>query len=119
VYTTAQPDEDLVHNLEHGHVWISYNPDLISTSDLSSLEQFVRDGGTNTGVILTPRPKNTSVIAAASWARLLVLDRFDATQLRNFVNTNRGHAPEPFNPSGQRPAGADPALDGLPHSPTT
>jgi hypothetical protein len=121
VYTTAQPDEDLVHNLEHGHVWISYNPNLISQSDRSALEEFVRAGGTDTGVILTPRPKNTTVvIAVASWAHLLTLDHFDAAQLRDFVETNRGHAPEGFIPSGERPAGTtDPPLDNLPHTPVT
>ena len=38
VYTSEQPDEDLIHNLEHGHAWISYNPNLISATDLESLE---------------------------------------------------------------------------------
>ncbi len=33
VYTTEQPDEDLVHNLVHGHVWISYNATTISAAD--------------------------------------------------------------------------------------
>ena len=84
MYSEEQPDEDLIHNLEHGHVWISYNPNLISGDDLEALEQFVRDGSTEAngggvGVILTPRAANTSAIAVASWARLLELDGFDAT----------------------------------------
>jgi hypothetical protein len=106
VYSTAQPDEDLVHNLEHGHVWISYNPDLVSSADQSALEQLVEDGGTNSGVILTPRSQNTAAIALASWALLQTLDSFDATAIRNFVETNRGHAPEGFIPSGQKEATA-------------
>ena len=102
VYSTPQPDEALVHNIEHGHVWISYNPALISPSDLAMLEDFVNDGGTDAGVILTPRDANTSAIAVASWARLLELDSFNDEEIRDFVNTNRGHAPEGFIPSGQK-----------------
>lgn len=118
IYTTPQPDEDLVHNLEHGHVWISYNPTLISSSDRTALEAFVTAGGANTGVILTPRPKNTTAIAAASWGRLLTLNAFHAAQLRDFVVTNRGHAPEGFIAGNARTAGNDPPLDTLPHTPS-
>lgn len=99
VYTTEQPDEDLIHNLEHGHVWISYNPNLISDSE--ALEQFVRDGspnpnGSGVGVILTPRAANDTVIALASWAHLQPLDSIDLTTIRSFVEINRGKAPEGF-----------------------
>jgi hypothetical protein len=118
VYTTEQPDEDLVHNLEHGHVWISYDPTLLSTADRTLLEQLVTDGGTNTGVILTPRAANDSAIALASWAHLLKLNSFDATAIRNFIETNRGHSPEGYIPSGQKGTSAASELldDGLPHT---
>ncbi len=117
VYQTEQPDEDLVHNLEHGHVWISYKPSLIGgTGDLTSLEQLVRDGGTDTGVILTPRSKNTSAIVVTSLTRQLTLDAFDASTIRDFINTNRGHSPEGFIPSGQRTDTSETLDDSLPHS---
>ncbi len=101
IYTAEQPEEDLIHNLEHGHVWISYNPDLLSAADVDALEQLVRDGvgnaqGSGAGVILTPRAANQQAIALASWARLLTLDRFDPETIRDFVDTNRGKAPEGF-----------------------
>lgn len=116
VYTTEQPDEDLVHNLEHGHVWISYNPNLISSADRSALEQLVEDGGTDTGVILTPRSQNTTAISLASWAHLQTLESFDAIQIRNFVETNRGHSPEGFIPSGQKVPASENLDDGLLHA---
>ena len=115
VYSTPQPDEDLVHNLEHGHIWISYNPSLISTSDLNLLEAFVNDGGTNAGVILTPRSANTTAIAVTSWVHLLELDTFDDQQIRDFVNTNRGHAPEGYLPSGQKTDESETLDDGEDH----
>jgi hypothetical protein len=116
VYTTEQPDEDLVHNLEHGHVWISYHPTLLNSTDRAALERLVRDGGTDTGVVLTPRSRNTSAIVLTSWTRQLALNSFNATTIRNFVNTNRGHSPEGFIPSGERLANADSLNDGLPHT---
>ncbi len=101
IYTTEQPDEDLVHNLEHGHVWISYNPSLISSADVGALQQLIRDGagngnGEGVGVLLTPRAANDNAIALASWAHLLTLDVYDPDAIREFVNTNRGKAPEGF-----------------------
>lgn len=101
IYTVEQPDEDLVHNLEHGHVWISYKPSILSSSDVSALEQLLRDGvgnsdGSGAGVILTPREANDTAIALASWARLQTLDVFDPDAIRAFINTNRGKAPEGF-----------------------
>ena len=101
IYSEPQPEEDLIHNLEHGHVWISYDPELISDEDLEALEQFVRDGSPNAngggvGVILTPRPENDDAIALASWARLQTLDEFNPFEIRAFVDQNRGKAPEGF-----------------------
>jgi VCBS repeat-containing protein len=101
IYTSEQPDEDLIHNLEHGHVWISYNPSLISSADVGALRQLIRDGagngtGEGVGVLLTPRAANDNAIELASWARLLTLDGYDPDAIRDFVNTNRGKAPEGF-----------------------
>src|SRR3990167_2110127 len=28
IYDTQQPDEQIVHNLEHGYIWISYKPQV-------------------------------------------------------------------------------------------
>lgn len=82
-----------------------------------ALEQLVRDGGTDTGVILTPRSKNTSPIVLTSLPRQRTLDSFDANTIRDFVNTNRGHSPEGFIPSGQKPTNGDTLDDELPHTP--
>ena len=124
VYSTEQPDEDLVHNLEHGHVWISYNPSLVSGSFLNTLTQLVEDGGSDTGVILTPRSGNDSAISVASWGHLLTInddlirasERFVTSNIRTFIEMNRGHAPEGFIPSGQKTAASESLDDGLPHS---
>ena len=103
--------------MRRGHVWISYNPSLVDTDDHVALEQLVRDGGTDTGVILTPRSKNTSPIVLTSLTRQLTLDSFDATTIRDFVDTNRGHSPEGFIPSGEKSDNGESLDDGSPHTP--
>ena len=33
----------MIHNLEHGHVWISYNPSLVSNADIEALQAYLGD----------------------------------------------------------------------------
>jgi cyclophilin family peptidyl-prolyl cis-trans isomerase len=101
VHTVELGDADLVHNLEHGLVWISYNPNMLSQEDLDELTKFVRSFGPNgdgsgDGIILAPRVANDSAIALASWGRLQRLDGFDRRAVKTFIETNRGRGPEGF-----------------------
>lgn len=97
VYSTELETAQLVHNLEHGHVWISYNPTLLPSADRQRLEFIVGTFGSNRGVVLAPRAANgDAVIALASWGHLQTLTAYDATAVRQFILTNRGHAPEGF-----------------------
>ena len=93
IYAEAPADGFLVHSLEHGIVWFSYNLDLVSEADVSALEAIAEDFSND--VILSPRPGNSMAIAAASWGRLLSLDALDEELLREFVTTNRNRSPEP------------------------
>ncbi len=95
-YGVEQDDGDLVHNLEHGHVWIAYDPALITASDLQKLQLIVQTLGGGHGVVLVPRTANDDAIALVSWGRLLTLNSFDQGQVLTFIGTNRGHAPEGF-----------------------
>jgi len=101
VYTTELDDADIVHNMEHGHVWISYNPNLLSQEELNELTELVRSFGVNgdgsgEGILLTPRVANDDAIALASWGRLQRLDGFDRRAVKTFIETNRGRGPEGF-----------------------
>ncbi|MDP3993988.1 MAG: DUF3105 domain-containing protein [Candidatus Doudnabacteria bacterium] len=94
-YEEPLPDEQLIHNLEHGGIWISYKkPDdselegqLKAISEKYSLK-----------VIITPRAENDSPIAAAAWGRLLKLDSFDRDQIEDFIKTfiNKGPEQTPY-----------------------
>ncbi len=93
VYVQEEPDERLVHNLEHGGVNVFYRPDL-SQEDKNNLETIVLAYPIR--VILAPRSANESLISLASWGRLKKLDRFDESEIRDFIQKNRNHGPETF-----------------------
>jgi len=92
VYGQPVPEGNVIHSLEHGIVWLSYNQDLVDEDTIAKLRDFGRQF--NADLIVSPRPDNTSPIAIVSWGRILELDVFDQSQLENFVKTNRNRAPE-------------------------
>lgn len=101
VYTRVLADADLVHNLEHGHVVITYNPRLLGARARRLLEAQVRSfsrfrNGSGIGIVLVPRLRNTTAISLLSWGHRLNLRRYDGAVIRDFAVANRGHAPEGF-----------------------
>jgi hypothetical protein len=92
VYEQELPDERLVHNLEHGGIWISHKG--IDAEIKSKLEEF---GRMNPGsVIVTPRAANDAPIVLASWGKLLKLQSWDEDRVQRFLDTNKNQAPEPL-----------------------
>lgn len=95
IYDEKLLDEQLIHNLEHGGIWISYrdkdNQDLIN-----KLKDIAEDYSIK--VILTYRPENDVPIALAAWTRLLKLENFDEKQIKNFIKAfiNKGPEQVPF-----------------------
>jgi len=74
-YDEELPDEALIHNLEHGEIWISYKPS-VPDAVKEQLKEFL-----GPRVIITKREKNDTDIAVAAWTRL------DAFNLENGVLT--------------------------------
>lgn len=91
IYDKELIDEQVVHSLEHGGVWIAYKPDL-PKDQIDALNKIVRKNRAK--VILSPRSKNDSPIALASWTRLAKLDKPDEKTILKFIIANRDHAPE-------------------------
>jgi hypothetical protein len=94
VYEQPVPDGNAIHSLEHGIVWISYNPSLITSDVIAKLEALGRSYGADT--IVSPRAANVNAIDIVSWGQILKLDAFDKRQLEDFIKTNRNRSPEPF-----------------------
>lgn len=93
IYESPLPDEQLVHNLEHGGLWISYKD--IDTETKVKLEAISKANG---GVILTPRSANDQKIAIASWRHLETMDSYDETKILEFIEANKNKSPEPEAP---------------------
>ena len=106
IYDNRLPDEQLVHNLEHGYVWVSYIPKVqkpeategaqikqsLSDEDKKMLEELVK--GDNWKIVMEPREANDSTIALVSWGRVLKMDSFNLDLAREFIKTYRDRGPE-------------------------
>lgn len=90
-----QPIDDgyVVHSLEHGMIWLAYQPEMIDEDGLSTLRSLAAEYDRD--VVLAPRPVNDAPLYAVSWGRRMVIDPDDEAQLRAFIETNRNRSPEP------------------------
>jgi len=92
VYQEELPDETLIHNLEHGGIWISYKD--VDQETKSSIEAIgKRYPGS---VVVTPRSANDTKVVLASWGRLEKLESFDETKIVDFIKANKNKSPEPL-----------------------
>jgi hypothetical protein len=108
-YNEAPADELLVHNLEHGHVIISYNCSQLSAEACQTLKDQIQDVMSRAGVsaitgtlklVGTPRPTMDTTLALTAWGRIEKLDTFDRARVMAFIDTWRDGplAPEPGAP---------------------
>ena len=94
VYKDEQPDEKIVHNLEHGEIWIAYHPRL-SSEVVGELEEIA---GKYNKIIMTPRTKNETDVALVAWTRLDAFNldgkELDRTRIEDFIKRWRNKGPE-------------------------
>jgi hypothetical protein len=83
VYPNAIANENAVHMLEHGAVWITYNKDTIATGDLEKLTALVK--GRN-GMALSPYPDLKSPISLQFWGHQLFVDSASDPRVQRFVD---------------------------------
>jgi len=94
VYQTAVRSENMVHALEHGTVWIAYNPDKIKGDDLNTLKLKV------TGkqfMMLSPYPGLDKAVSLQSWGHQLKVDSATDPRIDEFISalrTNQYEYPE-------------------------
>lgn len=101
IYSEPIPNENVVHSLEHGAVWITYDPTL-SDSDVAELRDFVEGlrQRVREYIVVSPYEGLPSPVAASAWERQVFLDGVDDERLRQFVDQFvRGtQSPEPGGP---------------------
>ncbi|MFC4943912.1 DUF3105 domain-containing protein [Pseudonocardia sp. GCM10023141] len=95
VYPTAVRSENLVHSLEHGAVWIAYNPDQVTGGALDTLKAKV------TGqqyTVMSPYPGLDQPISLQSWGHQLKLSDANDPRIDEFISAlrlNTYQFPEP------------------------
>jgi hypothetical protein len=95
VYSEPVPNENAVHDLEHGAVWITYAPDL-SQSDIDKLKAKTP----STYAVLSPYEGLDAPIAISAWGAQLKLTDPDDPALQAFIDRywRAADAPEPGAP---------------------
>ena len=95
VYTTAVRNENMVHALEHGSVWIAYNPDKITGDALKTLSAKI-DGQPYS--LMSPYPNLDQPISLQSWGHQLKLSDPNDPRIDQFIQSLRSNQyqyPEP------------------------
>ena len=81
IYTSPVPNENAVHSMEHGAVWITYQPSL-STSDIQTLQNLVRG---HSYVILSPYTGLPSPVVASAWGVQLKVNSANDPRIAQFI----------------------------------
>jgi hypothetical protein len=117
VYDVDIRHENAVHSLEHGAVWITYNPDELSDNDVAKLAELV-DG--ESGRMLSPYAGLDSAVSLQSWGHQLKVDSVDdprIEQFADFLTRNPDFHPEVGATCENPQFVADPPLAGEPGTP--
>ena len=95
-YSEPVRNENAVHSMEHGAVWITYRPGL-PEKQVDKLRQMAES---QTQVLVSPYPDLPSPVVASAWGEQLRLDSATDPHLKQFVKSFRrgSQAPEPDAP---------------------
>ncbi|MFD9896376.1 DUF3105 domain-containing protein [Amycolatopsis sp. NPDC059027] len=94
VYPNPVRNENMVHGLEHGAIWIAYNPDQVKGEAYDLLRARVSQ---KPFMMLSPYPGLDKPISLQSWGHQLKLDSADDPRIDQFVAALR------TNPNGVYP----------------
>jgi hypothetical protein len=85
VYSAAVANEHAVHSLEHGAVWITYNPDTLSKDDVTKLTKDSDVEG-NPYVMVSPYPGLKSKLSLQAWGAQVFLDSVTDKRIGRFID---------------------------------
>lgn len=94
VYQHELPKEHVVHSLEHGAVWLSYQPDL-PADQVALLEKL----GEQEYLIVSPIAAQEDPVVATSWDTQLRLDSAEERTLQAFIREYK-QGPKTPEPGG-------------------
>ncbi|NAZ75711.1 DUF3105 domain-containing protein [Kineococcus sp. T13] len=81
VYDAPVPNENAVHSMEHGAVWISYSPDLPA----EQVEQLREDVAQETYTVLSPYEGLPSPVVLSAWNNQLEVEDADDPRIEAFL----------------------------------
>lgn len=86
-------NENAVHTLEHGAVWITYSPDL-PQDQIATIQEIVEGQDC---LLASPYPGLDSPVVASAWGAQVRLEGADDPNLERFINSYRKgpQSPEP------------------------
>lgn len=97
-YDDALPDERVIHNLEHGDIWIAYRSQLPDEVK-SALRSFA-----GPYVVVSPRQENDGDISLVAWGRVdtfnLENGALDEARIRDFIARYDNRGPERLRGAG-------------------
>jgi Protein of unknown function (DUF3105) len=82
-YTKPVADENAVHSLEHGAVWITYS-DTVDAATTSTLAAMAK---ANRYLLISPYAANPAPIVLSVWGRQLRVDRIDDPRVSRFIDS--------------------------------
>jgi hypothetical protein len=86
VYPDAIANENAVHMLEHGAIWITYNPDTATKEDIAALTKDVQ--GVNY-MALSPYPGLKAPISLQAWGYQLFVQKASDPRVQQFISLLR------------------------------
>ncbi|HEX2075692.1 MAG TPA: DUF3105 domain-containing protein [Geodermatophilus sp.] len=95
VYDVDIRHENAVHSLEHGAVWITYDPERVSGDQVAVLAELVEG---ESGRMLSPYAGLDSPVSVQSWNHQLKVDSVDDPRIKqfaDFLTYNTEFFPEP------------------------
>lgn len=82
-YDAPVPDENAVHSLEHGAVWVAYGPDAPD----AELQMLAARAGQESHLIATPYDGLPTTFVLSAWERRLELDTLTDARFEQFIDT--------------------------------
>lgn len=95
-YDSPVRNENAVHSMEHGAIWVTYSPDLPD----EQVETLRKLAAGQSYVLVSPFPDLSTPVVASAWGKQLELDGADDPRLEQFVSAFKQgpQTPEPGAP---------------------
>lgn len=96
IYDVPVPNENAVHDLEHGAVWITYDPEVVTADQVAVLQK----AGPSTYMVVSPYPGLPTPVVVSAWGAQVQLDDVNDPRIEQFITKywQAASAPEPGAP---------------------